>query len=197
MDKELKIVISIFLVYFIFGIGSFFNSGSFTTPIFLNQLTLVAVAAAFFVMNIRLKHSILLCIFFIIQLISTFIDGFSANYLAQKFDLPIILRINESISFAIFYLIIYFGFFIFITLYLYRFSKVKWGVFSQLLLIAITLLLFSIEGYSWLRDIFFFIYLLNFYTVVNRFLKKNNQLLAVLSYQFLLLFLLESLEYLF
>lgn len=197
MDKELKIVVSIFLVYFIFGLGSFFNSGSFITPIFLNQLTLLIVAAAFFFMNLKLKHSIILCTYLIIEILSTFIDGFSANYLAQKMNLPFILKINQSFSFAIFYLFIFFGFFIFITLYLYRFSRMKWVLISQLLLIATTLFLFSIDGYSWLRDTFFFVFLLGFYLVVNRFLKENNQLLSLMSYQFLLLFLLESLEYLF
>ncbi|MBK9592615.1 MAG: hypothetical protein IPO32_14335 [Crocinitomicaceae bacterium] len=61
MERELKIVVLVFLTYLIFGLTSFFQTGSLITPIFLTKVILVILALIFLLMNLKEQnHWILL-----------------------------------------------------------------------------------------------------------------------------------------
>ena len=55
MEKELKIVLSAFLAFFIYALTTFFDSGTFLAPFFLAKLTMVLVALIIAAMNLRTR----------------------------------------------------------------------------------------------------------------------------------------------
>ncbi|MEX1003484.1 MAG: hypothetical protein WDZ35_15300 [Crocinitomicaceae bacterium] len=195
MERELKIIILIFLVFFIFGLTSLVDSGHFVTPIFLNQLVLLAVAILFYALNFRTPGAFILLIYIPVLLMSALMDGFTTAYLAQKWNLPQLIGLREMFWFSLFYLLIYFGFFFTILLITYNNIRSTWLLLVGALLLSTTITLLFVPGAEMIRDFSFFSFLLFFILMVNRKSEQNKQGMTVLSYQLLLLFLLEGMEY--
>ncbi|MFT4600208.1 MAG: hypothetical protein ACI857_000379 [Arenicella sp.] len=195
MDKELKISISIFLVFFIFGLTSFFNSGSFATPIFMQHFILVPLSLIFFFMNTKEKHSILLLIYFLVCVAALIIDEFSQLYLANKFEFNALYDFSKTDGFSIFFLIFYFGFFVSLGIYLWYKNKQLILAILQLALIALGLILMFSETRMNYASYAFTSFLLVFILNSNRFSKEDSKVVNVLSAQFTLLFLLQLCQY--
>lgn len=195
MDKELKIVVSIFLLFFIYGLGSVYYSGSFVTFYFLNQLVLLVVAILFIIMNWKTPAKFLLLLYAFAQLLLCLIDGFTIGFLASKYQMEFLIPIHESNVLSIVFLIYYFGFFLFLSIYSLRVHQLRVIVLSQAALIASTIIFFYVPDLTWIRDLSFALFVLLFVLGNHRFMKQNSHVLQVVSYQLILLVLLEGFEY--
>ena len=196
MDKELKIAVTIFLTFLVFGFASYINLGSFVTPFFINQFVFVLVAVLFYLMNYKAVHAPWLLGYVFICLLSFAVDEFSMGYLAQKYENNNFIHFSRSTAFSITFLILNFGFYIGLSAYLFKFTKVKWLLVLQIALVLFTVLGLFLNDLPFLGSIIFSIYLISFIVAVNRLLPTENKVLSVLTYQFLLYLVLEGLEYL-
>jgi hypothetical protein len=196
MDKELKIAVTIFLTFIVFGFASFINLGSFVTPFFINQFVFVLVAVLFYLMNSKAAHWPWLLGYVFICLLSLAIDEFSMGYLAQKYENNAFIHFSRSMVFSITFLILHFGFYIALSSFLFKFTKLKWLLSVQITLILFTVLSLFLNDLPFLGSIVFSIYLISFIVAVNRLLPTENKVFSVLTYQFLLYLVLEGLEYL-
>ena len=195
MDKELKIAVTIFLVFLVFGIASFFNLGSFATPVFMNQFIFVIVAVSFFIMNLKAPNSWVLAIYIIICFFGLVIDEFSMGYLAEKYKNNVFLELSRSTTFSISFLVVYFGFYVFSTILLFSNTKNKGILFIQLLLIIATIFCLGLNDLPYLSPVLFSLFLLTYIYSVNSLLTRDDKVLSVLSYQYFLFLVLEGLEY--
>ena len=195
MDRELKISIAVFLTFLIYGLTSFFQSGIFAVPVFLNQLVLLFLAILFYALNIRLKASIVLLIFVFIQLYACLVDGFTVSFLAQKFSSNLLIELSENLYLNIGFIVVYFSFWytmIFMTGAIHK----KIGLLLlQMIFLTATVLLFFFPEWSLLRDAVFLIFGLLFIYGINQSTEDKYKVFSVLTYQILLLILLESMEY--
>lgn len=196
MDKELKIAVTIFLTFLVFGFASFINLGSFVTPFFINQFVFVLVAILFYLMNYKAIYATWLLGYVFICALGLAIDEFSMGYLAQKYENNDLIYFSRSMSFSIAFLILNFGFYIALSAHLFKFTRLKWLLSVQIALILFTVFGLFLNDLPFLGSIIFSIYLISFIAAVNRLLPSENKVLSVLTYQFLLYLVLEGLEYL-
>ena len=155
----------------------------------------MAISVTFWGLNVRLKNSWILLVFVFVQLIACAIDEFTMGFLASKFEMESLINLYNSQVLSWVYLITYFGFMFFISIYAFQKHKVIYALVIQLIMLAGTILaLFSDDVYH-AASIIFLAYLLFFVVFVNRLMKTENAILSVISSQFLLVFLLEGLEY--
>ena len=195
MQRELKIVVLVFLIFLIFGITSLLQSGQFVTPIFLNRFAFFIVAVLFYLLNRKSEGSSLLLVYVFVTGLFVLIDSFSVNYLSQKTGFTALLWLREQWLFQLLFLIGYFGFFGVISVLIYRKSRqLLLTLLNGVLLLSAVVLLF-IPGFEMLRDTCFLLYLTVLIILINRKQEQLNTGFTVLSYQFLLLFLLEGVEY--
>ncbi len=195
MERELKISISIFLVFFIFGLTSYFNSGSFATPVFMQHFIYVPLAILFYLLNLKSKQSYILLIYAVVCLFAFLLDEFSQQYLANKFESNYLYELTRSAGFSISFLIVYFGFFVFQMFYLLDKTK-QYVVFTlQAILIAFTIYVLSSEELFYYSAISFSAFLILYVFAANKFVKSDSKVVSVLSAQFTLLFLLQICQY--
>lgn len=196
MTREFRIVFIIALIFFIFGLTSFFQLGGFVTPFFLGRIILVLVSLTFLIMNIRIEKSIYLLFAFLAMLSFAITDDFTINYLSEKFQTEILVEISyaEPIVYASFFL--FFGFYFTAAFLLQSVQKVKWValLLSGLVLLSIVLLYFR---YYELQNICFSAFLLLFVILVNRLDLPDKSVVKIISALFLLQFLLQVFKYLF
>ncbi len=195
MDKELKIAITIFLIFFVFGIASYLNQGSFASPVFMNQFVFLGTAILFLVINLKVKDVIVLWLYLSSCVMSFLIDHFTMGYLAEKMQNNWLLDLTQSTTFSVLFLVIYFGVFIIISFYFLRIHKKVLAFIVQLILLLITVIFMLFTQNSIDQDVCFHLFLILSILLINRLNINASKGFAVLSYQFLLLFLLESLEY--
>lgn len=196
MDRELKIVISTFLVFFIYGLTSFFSSGSFATPVFLNQLILLGIAVLFYVLNTSKKESYFLLIYVIVQAYSCLIDGFTVEFLSQKMNNNFLADLNEQYWFNYSFMVVFFTFWIVLIWKGVKVHELKAIGALQVALLVSVLVVFFISDFSWLRDVLFMSLVVTWIFSINKLAKSKHEAFTILSYQFLLLILLEGMEYL-
>jgi len=195
MERELKISVSIFLVFFIFGLTSYFNSGSFATPVFMQHFIYVPLAVLFYLMNLKSKHSYILLLYAVVCALAFLLDEFSQQYLANKMESNVLYNLTKSTSFSIIFLIVYFGFFVFQMFYLLNKTK-HYVVFSvQAILLIITIYALSNEDLFFYSAMTFSGHLLLYVFAANKFMKSDSKVVSVLSAQFTLLFLLQICQY--
>lgn len=195
MDKELKIAIILFLIFLVFGLASYFNQGSFASPVFLNQFVFVSVALIFLLLNLKSKDALVLWLYLIPCSLSFLLDHFTMGYLAEKFQNNTLLDFTQSSAFSIVFLIGYFGVFTLLTAYFFKLHKKVFITVIQLIILFLTVFFLLFTDNSIDQDLSFHLYLILNIVLINQFNTSNSKGLAVLSYQFLLLFLLEGLEY--
>ena len=86
MERELKIVFSVFLVFFIYALTSYFNSGTFLVPFPFGKMTLVIVALILAVINLNAGKEYLLWLYFLASLVFALTDEFTLLFLDQCFN---------------------------------------------------------------------------------------------------------------
>lgn len=195
MDRELKIAVSIFLVFLIYGLTSFFQSGTFATPIFLNQIILLIVAVLFYFINREKERSVLLLLYIPVMLYSCLIDDFTVHYISSKFNSNLLVDLSENFWVSIGFIVIHFLFWYSVTLISKKDKDNSIVSVLQFTLLTATLILFFQPYYQILRDVFFVLFGLLFIYGVNKKGRENDPVFSVLSYQLLLLILLEGMEY--
>lgn len=195
MDREFKIVASIFMLFLIFGLSSIYYNGAFVTPIFLNQLVLLGVAVAFFIMNRSVHKGWILLVYIPIQILSCLVDGFTVGFLAERFGAEFLIDVHKSQALGVVFLVGYFGYMLFLTFFLYKNHQLKWGALVSFALLILTITAFFFPDFYMVRDILFLVFLFFFYVSYHRFSKEKSKVLGIMSNQLLLLFFLEGLEY--
>jgi hypothetical protein len=195
MDRELKIVVSVFLLFIIYGLSSFFSLGAFVTPYFFSKLILVIVSLLFFLLNFRVKQSYFLFFAFITMVCLALIDDFTVNFISERFQLDFLLPFVNSLGFAYFSFGVFVGFYALAMVIFHQAIQKKWLSISLILLFMATILLFIVKV-PYLQEIIFGTYLLIFFIAVNRFNLLEKNVLTSLSSLFLLQFLLEIFKYL-
>jgi len=194
MERELKIVFSVFLVFFIFALSSLFNTGTFLAPFFLSKLILVLVALVIAIINLGASKEYLLWFYFLAALAFALTDDFTISFLDQYFDTTYFDDLSGSRLFLILSLIFYFGFHFSSVLLYYLSRKQKLISFGLLIFLILSIFLIFTD-----RPIFgtigFSIFFLAFFIVAQRDSELKNKTLRVISYQYLLIVLLGAFEY--
>lgn len=195
MDREFKIVISIFSFFLIFGLGSLFKSGAFETPIFFNQIIFLVISLIFWLMNRKVDHAWILPVFVLVQLIACLIDPFIMGYLYERKQIELAREIFDSNLISWLFLISYFGFMLFLSIFSFKKHQLTYILLINLILLAATII-FLLQPELKIDSTFtFFGFLVLFYLTVNRLMPSNHKVLSVLSNQFLLILMLTGLEY--
>ncbi len=195
MYRELKIVISVFLLFIIYGLSSFFSLGAFVTPYFFGKLILVIVSILFLLLNLRVKQSYFLLFASITMVCLALIDDFTVQFISERFRLAFLLPFVDSLGFAYLSFAIFVGFYSASIVLFHKTLQKKWLTFSLIGLFMATILLFVVKV-AHLQEIIFGIYLLIFFVAVNRFNLLEKNILSIISSLFLLQFLLEIFKYL-
>lgn len=196
MEREFKIVISIFLFFLIYGLSSFFSTGDFVSPIFLNQIILFIVAVVFYFMNRSIHESWLLIIYIPVILSACAMDVFTMSLLSKITDNPWFVEFQKSIELSWVYLIVFFGFMFFIAVFSFRKHHQILILILNILLLTATVILIFIPESQVDPTIPFFMFIILLFFTSNRILNSESKVLTVLSNHLLLVCFLEGLEYL-
>jgi hypothetical protein len=193
MERELKIVILVFLTYLVFGLTSFFQTGSLITPIFLTKIILVILALIFLLMNLKEQNNWILLYALIAFTAFAFTDDFVISYLSQKIDgFEKLFTETEFYNWLSFFL--FFSFLFYSVLFYWLKKKNK--VISIFLLGDLTLCLsLFFTDLGWVQEISIKVFFLTFFIASQSDSEVKNKTLRVLSYLFFGLVLLESFEY--
>lgn len=193
MERELKLVILVFLTYLIFGLTSFFQTGSLITPIFLTKVILVILSLIFLLMNLKQQDFWILLYALIGFGAFAFTDDFVISYLSQK-----IIGFEELFTETDFYnwvsFCVFFSFLFYAILFFWIKKKNKLVSFFLLGDLIFCLLLFFTD-LGWIQEISIKVFFLTFFIACQSDFELKNKTLRVLSYLFLGLVLLESFEY--
>lgn len=195
MDKELKIVVSVFLVFAIYGLTSFFQSGIFATPVFLNQLVLLVVAITFYLLNSKQTQGLILLAYVGVQVYTCLIDGFTVSYLAQKFESNSIIELSDNIIFNIGFILVFAVFWIFAIYKTWTINKSIVFTLLQLSSLILGLCFFFFFDLHLIGNLLFMFFTILWIWSHNKNQEKEHHVLNVLSYQLLLMVLLEGMEY--
>lgn len=193
MERELKIVLTVFLTYLIFGLTSYFQTGSLITPIFLTKITLVILSVIFIFINFKNQDLWILTGASIALLSYAFTDDFVISYLNQKIPgFGSCFTTNNFwnwISFSVFFC------FLFLSVF-FLYSKTKNRiVFIFLISALIICLLLFFTNSGWIQEIMIKVFFLTYFIFCQQDSDLKNKTLRVLSYLYLGLILLESFEY--
>jgi hypothetical protein len=193
MERELKIVVLVFLTYLIFGLTSFFQTGSLITPIFLTKIILVILTLIFLWMNRKEQNNWILFFALIGFTAFAFTDDFVITYLSQKITgLEKLFTETDLLNWLSFCL--FFGFLFYSVLFFWLKKKNKAiSVFLFFDLIFCLLLFFT--DLDWVQEISIKVFFLTFFIASQSDFEVKNKTLRVLSYLFFGLVLLESFEY--
>ena len=194
MERELKIVFSVFLVFFIFALTTFFNSGSFLAPFPFGKITLVIVALILAALNLSAGKGYLLWFYFLASLVFALTDEFTVLFLDNYFNTTYFDELSGSLFFLVLSFILYFGFH-FCAILLYYISWKKKFVSLILLILLVLSILLIFTDWPIYGSISFSLFFLLFFIVGQRDSELKNKTLRVISYQYLLIVLLGSFEY--
>lgn len=195
MYREHRIAISTFLVFFVYGLVSYFSSGGFITPFIFSKIVLVAVSLYFFITNVNLKRSYLLFLGFVAMLGLALVDEFTIQFLTQYTSLEFLPDLSNSavVVHGSFY--VFFGFLVATAWALFKVSSNKWILIGQVLLVILSILLLYFQQYL-AHLISLSTFFIAYSVIVNRLQSPEKSVVDVLSSLFLLLFLLELFKYL-
>ncbi|UKN02573.1 hypothetical protein K6119_03485 [Paracrocinitomix mangrovi] len=196
MDRELKIVSSIFLTFLIFGIMSLFQQGGFVTPFFLKHLVLLIVSVIFYALNTKVAYSWVLLLFVPVQLVFCLIDPFTVGFLIQKFELSWLQTIHDAIWLKWIFILAYFGFLLAMIFAKYLQTKNKIPFIVEIGLFIPSLILLGFPILYVLNDILTIALILVFYFSAQRIEDEKSKFLGIIGSQYLLLALLQLIEYL-
>ena len=216
MERELKIVLSVFLAYFIYALTTYLNSGSFLAPFFMTKLVLAVVAIVIAAINLRVKTSLpgsgnqlidhpdkkafitpkaaILSIYAIIMVLFALTDDLTIQLLDYWTKNTAFDRIGSSTIFLVCSFVLYLGFLVFSVILFYR-------SLHQSIITGVLFLLLSgfVLSFFWdltvLRAISLHLFFILFFVFGQRDSDLKNKALRVIAYQYLLCTLLQSFEY--
>ncbi|MEO9531563.1 MAG: hypothetical protein ABJG68_14760 [Crocinitomicaceae bacterium] len=195
MDKELKIVVSIFLVFLIFGLVSLSTSRIFATPIFLKHFVYLPLAILFYGMNFKQNQSWLLLMYIPVVLLGLLIDDFSVGLLVEKYHVNWLYEITTTQVFSVIFIVGYFGFFILIAyLFFLAYRKLAILIASLVLILAVITCLF-IPDFLIASGPIFLLFLAIQIFALNKYSSNESIAKKILTYQFLFIILMQSMEY--
>lgn len=195
MYRELKIVVSVFLLFIIYGLSSFFSLGAFVTPFFFGKLILVIVSFLFLILNLRVKQSYFLFFALVTMICLALIDDFTVQFLSERYQWESLLPFVDSLVFAYFSFAIFLGFYLTSIVIFHKAIRRNWLTFLLLVLFLATIVLFTVKM-NYLQEIIFGSFLLVYFIVVNRFNHIEKNVLSIIGALFFLQFLLEIFKYL-
>lgn len=195
MERELKIVVSIFLVYLIFGLTQFFISASIITPIFLNFIVAGVVSLVIFLMNLKQPKSFVLLLYFVGLNCYGLGDDLSRQFIVYRTHWEWLNTLVETtwfgwVALSLFYLAIISG-----TVLLHLSVKNKGLTAILLTLLSVHLLLYGYELFE-LQFLTLSLFFVIFFIITQRSSKVQLTVIRALSAQFLLLVILEGFRYL-
>lgn len=198
MDRELKIVVSTALIFFIYGISSYFQNGNFLTLFFLEKIAVVIVSVLFLVLNFKKQLLPGLALLIVASICLTLSDESSVQFLSQKLGSKFIyeLSFNETfiiVSIGIFLLQCITGIFLF-----YKSRQKHWKTFIISFSFLLMLALFFTENPfdQSIASVLFFgsVFILARKSHIAEDETGKYKLLELYSYQFLLLTLLNLMD---
>lgn len=195
MYRELKIVVSVFLFFIVYGLSSFFSLGAFVTPYFFGKLILVIVSVLFFILNVRVKQSYFLLFALVTMICLALIDDFTVQFLAERFRWESLLPFVNSLFFAYLSFAIFLGFYLTSIVIFHKSIRRNWLTLLLLVLFLATIVLFIVKV-NYLQEIIFGSFLLVYFIVVNRFNHIEKNVLSIIASLFFLQFLVEIFKYL-
>lgn len=193
MERELRIVIIVFLTYLIFGLTTYFQSGSLIAPLILTKPILLILAMFFIVMNYSQKNKWLLIFYLFALTAYTMTDEFILSWLERDIS-PSFAQISRSTFFSWLTFLVYFIFLIISAFYQNKILKKTSFLLLELILI-LGCLCFLFTSLSLIQEIFIKGFFMMYIIGSNRDAGLNDKILRILSYQYLCLVLLESFEY--
>ena len=195
MDREFKIVISIFSFILIYGLGSLARSQAFETPIFFNQIIFLIVAIVFWLMNRNEDSAWVLVLLIPVHFISCLIDPFIMGYLYERQGIELAKQIFDSNAMSWLFVVVYFGYMFLASQFAYKSHKKAVVMIVKIILLIGTIIFLLKPEIGVDAGFTFFAFLILFFFTVNRLMTSPTKVLSVLSHQFLLILLLEGLEY--
>ncbi|MBK9191149.1 MAG: hypothetical protein IPM77_06320 [Crocinitomicaceae bacterium] len=182
-----------FPVLFIFGLTQIFKTQAFITPVFLTSFMLLFCSLLFWLMNLKEQRAWLLIIMVGIQLSWAFSDVFFtvfiSHYLPSATDL-INSKLIGIISLSVFYLLTAFAVY---TLFILKDkNKIPFSVLTILLILSV-FLVFTDQPVIFKLSVILFSLTYFFFGQTGSAMETKT--LRVVSYQFLLLGLLQCFEY--
>jgi len=198
MERELKIVVSVGLVFFIFGLTQFFDTRAFITPIFLNYLIAGVLSLVFFFMNFKKENSYLLFTYAVGLICFSFGDDMTryilVKYLGADF-LDTLIESKEFVWFVIPVFILFYG-----TMFwgIVLFHRQKKNIVLTLLMSVLLIGCVSIYPMQWpgIQFILIASFFILFFGLTQKPYSSEQSVLQVLSSQYLLLILLDGFKYL-
>lgn len=194
MERELRIVVIVFLTYLIFGISSWFSTGSLVTPVFLTKPVLLVVALVIWGINIREVKSWVLVYWITALICLALTDDFVLSWLYLRLGVDVMGDPEQSWWILLTTFVFFYSFLVFSVVFFARQVKVNW----QIIFLAGCLFLslaFFLTQWSLAREISIQLFLTSYFIFSQRCSGLTDKVLRLISYQFLLLFLLESFEY--
>ncbi|MBN4071461.1 hypothetical protein JYT72_03005 [Crocinitomix catalasitica] len=195
MERELKIVVRVGLVFFIFGLTQFFTTRAFITPIFLNYLIAGALSIVFYVMNINKEHSYLLLMYAVGLIFFSFGDDMTFSIIQEFIGSDSLDSMLETEWFVIPIFTLFYGSMLWGIVLFYRYKR-NLGI--SLLMSALLIACVSIYPLGWPGIQFFLItsFFILFFIQAQKLQSSEQAVLRVLSSQYLLLILLDGYKYL-
>lgn len=196
MYRELRIALTLFLVYFIFGLYSYFSLGDFVTPFFFSKITTALLAFVFFIRNFKIKQSYFLGIAFVAFTGFMLMDDFSLYYIAERINSTQLIEAMYDIRFIYFSFILFFSFLL-ISIYLLLREVIN----KALIAILLALFLLTIIGIIWPESINWqwslTTYYLIYFIITQRSKLEEKSLPNIISALFIFEALVDSLKYLY
>ena len=195
MERELKIVVSVTLVFFIFGLTQFFATQAFITPIFLNYIIAAVLAFVFFFMNLKAKNSWLLLLYGIGLTFFSLGDDMTRGLIIHYTNWTWVDNLIETPWFVYLTFTLFFGS---MLLSSYLFFKIQKGVL--LFIIMVLLVSGCIVMYPFSQFLWQILLMAAFFIIFFIFSQRQDSLeaktLRVMGAQFLFLILLDGFKYL-
>ncbi|MBK7128998.1 MAG: hypothetical protein IPM74_03300 [Crocinitomicaceae bacterium] len=193
MERELRIVVIVFLTYLIFGLTTYFQSGSLIAPLILTKPILLILAMIFLVLNFSQRNKWLL-IFYLFALTAYAItDEFILSWIERDVS-SAFAEISRSTFFSWLTFLVFFVFLIISVFYQYKILQKPFIFFLELILI-LACFCFLFTSLSLVQEIFIKGFFILYIIASNLDAGLNDKILRVMSYQYLCLVLLESFEY--
>jgi hypothetical protein len=194
MERELKIVLSVFLAFFIYALTTWFNSGEFLAPFPFAKICLVIVALLFVVLNMRTPKYAILWLYLVCTLLFALTDEFTVQYLDYKTGLTFFNELASNYAFLVTSFLVFIGFLYFSVIFYVQTHKKPVQTSLLFLLLTGFILSFFID-LTVLRHILIHLFFILFFVFSQGDSDLKNKTLRVIAYQYLLIPLLQSFEY--
>jgi len=196
MNREQRVSLWAFLLFFIFGLSSYFSLGDFVTPHFFGKLVAVLLSFIFLFRNLLIHQSFILYWASLAMIARALMDDFSVYFLAEKMNsIAFIDFVNQS-------WVIYLSFFVFFGFYataIYFLAKVnvnRWLIILLILLFLSSILALAyVKGVNW--ELLFGGFLFTYFIVVQYTSLPYQSVISIISALFIFQVAVESLKYLY